>query len=108
MKDNRTRYNGAFKSKVALEAIRGEKTVADLAQKYEVHPRQINAWKREALSGLQGIFEGSKKSKDSRSDDVAISDPHRPDQNCLEIRYKISPGCDNFEPTRQPIHPALS
>jgi hypothetical protein len=37
-----------------------------------------------------------------------ISDPHRPDQNCLEIRYKISPGCDNFEPTRQPIHPALS
>ena len=71
MKDNRTRYNGAFKSKVALEAIRGEKTVADLAQKYEVHPRQINAWKREALSGLQGIFERSKKSKDSRSDDVA-------------------------------------
>ena len=37
-----------------------------------------------------------------------ISDPDRPDQNCLEIRYKISPGCDNFEPTRQPIHPALS
>ena len=44
----RRRFSGEFKAKVGLEAIQGHRTVADLATKYELHPTQIAAWKREA------------------------------------------------------------
>jgi transposase-like protein len=46
-KNKRKQYSGQFKAKVALEAIRGEKTVAELASQYEVHPTMINNWKRQ-------------------------------------------------------------
>jgi transposase len=44
----RRRFSAEFKAKVALEAIKGYQTVAELATKYELHPTQIAAWKREA------------------------------------------------------------
>ena len=50
----RRRFSGTFKAKVALEAIQGHQTVAELATKYEVHPTQIVAWKREAVEKLAG------------------------------------------------------
>jgi transposase len=46
----RRRFSAEFKAKVALEAIKGHQTVAELATKYELHPTQIAAWKREAGS----------------------------------------------------------
>ena len=46
----------AFKAKVALTAIKGEKTLADLAQQYDVHPNQITAWKAQLLDGAAGLF----------------------------------------------------
>ena len=46
----------AFKAKVALAAIKGMKTLAELAQQYDVHPNQITAWKAEVMEGLAGIF----------------------------------------------------
>ncbi len=46
----------AFKAKVALAAIKGEKTLAELAQQYDVHPNQITAWKAQVLEGVAGIF----------------------------------------------------
>jgi transposase-like protein len=48
----RRRFSGEFKAKVALEAIQGHQTVAELATKYEIHPTQIAAWKREAVEKL--------------------------------------------------------
>ena len=53
----RRRFSGAFKAKVALEAIRGHQTVAELATKYEVHATQIAAWKREAVEKLAKVFD---------------------------------------------------
>ena len=50
----RRTHNPAFKAKVALAAIKGEKTLAELAQQYDVHPNQITAWKAQLLDGLQG------------------------------------------------------
>ena len=53
----RRRFSGEFKAKVALEAIQGHHTVAELATKYELHPTQITAWKREAVDKLAKVFD---------------------------------------------------
>ena len=50
-------------AKVALEAIREEKTIAELSSQYEVHRTQITKWRKRALEGLAGIFQG----KESRT-----------------------------------------
>jgi len=54
----RTRRNHtpAFKAKVALAAIKGEKTLAELAQQFDVHPNQITSWKGQLLDGAAGVF----------------------------------------------------
>ena len=54
----RRNHNPAFKAKVALAAIKGEKTLAELAQQYDVHPNQITAWKAQVLDGAAGLFDG--------------------------------------------------
>ena len=55
----RTRRNHgpAFKAKVALAAIKGEKTLAELAQLHDVHPTQITAWKAQLIEGAAGLFD---------------------------------------------------
>ena len=54
----RRTHSPAFKAKVALAAIKGEKTLAELAQQHEVHPNQITAWKAQVLDGVAGLFGG--------------------------------------------------
>ena len=54
----RRRFTGEFKAKVALEAIRGELTVSELARKHGVHPNLIAGWKRQAIDGMSGVFAG--------------------------------------------------
>ena len=50
MSSKKKQYGAQFKAKVALEAIRGEKTVSELASQYEIHPTMINGWKRKIWS----------------------------------------------------------
>lgn len=52
----RRNFSAEFKAKVALEALRGEKTVAELAAKYAVHPNMVSQWKRQATDGLVDVF----------------------------------------------------
>ena len=52
----RRTHNPAFKAKVALAAVKGEKTLAELAQQYDVHPNQITAWKAQLVDGAAGVF----------------------------------------------------
>ena len=52
----RRNHSPAFKAKVALAAVKGEKTLAELAQQYDVHPNQITAWKAQLADGAAGVF----------------------------------------------------
>lgn len=57
----RKQYTAAFKAKVALEAIRQERSVNELAAQYQVHPTQINAWKKKALEGMESVLADGRK-----------------------------------------------
>jgi len=52
----RRRFTGEFKARVALEALRGDKTVQEIAAKHKVHPNQVGTWKRQAIEGLSEVF----------------------------------------------------
>ncbi|CAK0742267.1 hypothetical protein WCLP8_1300004 [uncultured Gammaproteobacteria bacterium] len=65
MKQIRKKHNSEFKAKVALAAIKEDVTVAELSSRFGVHASQIHAWKRLALEGLAGIFDGGKSAPDS-------------------------------------------
>jgi len=62
MANKRKQYSAQFKATVAPAAIRGEKTVAELASQYEIHPTMINHWKRQLLEGASDVFESSRGS----------------------------------------------
>ena len=69
-KRTRRTHTPAFKAKVALAAIRGENTVAELAQHFDVHPNQITQWKMQLQEGAAGVFESSAGSGDTPPIDV--------------------------------------
>jgi transposase-like protein len=52
----RRRFTAEFKARVALDALRGDKTIQEIAGKHKVHPNQVSAWKRQAIDGLGAIF----------------------------------------------------
>src|SRR5690349_13447839 len=56
-KTSRRKFTSEFKSKVCIEAIKEQQTIEALAKKYEVHPTQINTWKKEFLQHSSAVFE---------------------------------------------------
>jgi transposase-like protein len=56
MKKERKSYTAAFKAKVALEAIKGQRTINEIASAFEVHPNQVTQWKKQAVTQLSEIF----------------------------------------------------
>ena len=56
----RKTYDNQFKARVALEAIKGERTISEIASQFEVHPNQITKWKKQLLENVSGIFSKKK------------------------------------------------
>lgn len=59
MKGTRTKHKPEFNAQVALEALRGDKTMAELAQQFALHPTQINDWKRQLETQAATVFAGT-------------------------------------------------
>ena len=70
MSQGRRKHSPAFKAKVALEAVKGEETVAQLAARYQVHPSQIQVWKKALTAGAAGVFSNGQEQK--ASNDAAL------------------------------------
>ncbi len=64
----RRKFTSKFKTKVVLEALKELHTVAELAQKYELHPTQISTWKKEFLEGAEQVFDKGKKSSKTEAE----------------------------------------
>lgn len=63
MKKTRRKFTAAFKAQVAIEALKERATLSELAQKFELHPNQISAWKQEFLSKSASVFASSDERK---------------------------------------------
>jgi transposase-like protein len=66
----RQRYEAAFKAKVALEAVKGEKTVAQIASEFGVHPNQVRKWKDQLLSLLPDLFSERRRKREEGREEM--------------------------------------
>ena len=71
-KRNRRNHSPAFRAKVALAALKGDKTLAELATQFDVHPTQITQWKAQLLERAAEVFEGGTKSPEATVDLKAL------------------------------------
>ncbi|MCL0086559.1 IS3 family transposase [Thermodesulfovibrionales bacterium] len=73
----RKKYNSSFKSKVAIEAIKGDKTIAEISSSFEIHRDQIQKWKKTALDGIPRLFSEEQSSKEKRNSEKLIDELYR-------------------------------
>ena len=66
----RRRFSGELKAKIALEALRGDRTLQEIAARHRVHPNQVGTWKRQAMEGLAEVFsgDGERRARDRESE----------------------------------------
>ena len=69
-------HNGAFKAKVALEAVKGEKTLAQLSSEFGVHANQIGQWRKQLLKELPSLF-SDRRTKHDRDQEELVSELYR-------------------------------
>jgi len=67
----RKKHSSDFKKKVAIEALREQKTISQIAKDFQVHPVQVSEWKRQLLEGCGSVFESSSNRQESRDDEIA-------------------------------------
>ncbi len=71
MTKKRRKFSSKFKAQVALDAVRGIKTLAELATEHKVHPNQISTWKKQLLAQAEDLFERGKNSSEKSEEEIA-------------------------------------
>lgn len=102
--NKRKQHSAQFKSKVALEAIKGEKTIAEIASHYSIHPTMIHTWKRQLQDGASELFErGSKPSSIETQTQAQIDELYRQiGQLKVERDFLVSRSARLGLPTEKP------
>ena len=72
MPKQRKNYSNDLKARVALEAIKGQKTANEIAAEYAVHPTQIAQWKKQAMDGLPDLF-STRRSDQAKSEEALVN-----------------------------------
>lgn len=67
-KQTRRKFSAEFKAKIAVETLKERNTIEEIAKKYEIHPTQINTWKREFLENASLAFGGDEAAREERED----------------------------------------
>ena len=106
----RRRFTADFKARVALEALRGDKTIQEIATKHKVHPNQVSTWKRQAIDGLGDVFSGG--ADRARSDRSEIKELHAKIGELTVVNDFLARGLAMSRGERKAMmrrdHPALS
>jgi transposase-like protein len=71
MNTNRKRHGPKLKAEVATEALKGLKTINEIASQYQVHPALVSQWKKQLQDGLSGVFDRKKSNAESSSEALA-------------------------------------
>ena len=71
MTKKRRKFSSKFKAQVALDAVRGMKTLAELATEHKVHPNQISIWKKQLLAQAEDLFERGKNGSEKSEEEIA-------------------------------------
>jgi transposase-like protein len=87
MTGKRKRHAASFKAKVALEAAKQSKTVAELAKAYQVHPVQISQWKKQLLDGIESLFQDGRRRDHDASEVVPAELDERIGRLDMEVAW---------------------
>nr|WP_227538428.1 IS3 family transposase [Tritonibacter mobilis] len=106
----RRNFTDQFKAKVALEALRGDKTVQEIAAKHQLHPNQVSTWKRQAIEGMADVFSGGKQSGPTEAE---VKELHAKIGRLAVENDFLSEGAQKVSPAKkrsmvQRDHPKLS
>ena len=88
MKKQRRKHTPEFKARIALEAIRGVKTISEIAAEFEIHPVMVGNWKKEMLENLPSLFEQKNAKKEKKDLDRETEHLHRKvGQLTMEVEF---------------------
>lgn len=97
MSKTRRNHSPQFKAKVAVEALQGEKTIHEIAAKYQVHPTQVTQWRRQLIDSAAEVFAAGKPATDTSSDREALLAKI----GSLIVERDFYHGCEAFDPRRE-------
>ena len=87
MKRKRRKHSAEFKARVALEAIRGIKTISEIAAEFEVHPVMVGNWKKEMLENLPDLFEKKTLKKEKEAEQETANLERKVGQLTMEVEF---------------------